>query len=92
MRIAGLDITPLAAHNTFPPLASLRTPLKVSIVLSPPLTVTISIPVKLVAVRRGISADEPLGVKNQPTVTGDPLLSSAVQVKETSSPSATAVS
>ena len=71
---------------------SVRTPLKVSIVLSPPLTVTISIPVKVVPDNRGIADDDPLGVNDQPTSNDDPPLSSAVHVKETSSPSATAVS
>ena len=92
VRIAGLDVRPLATHTTVPPSASLRTPLKVSRVLSPPLTVTISIPVKVVPDNRGIADDDPLGVNDQPTSNDDPPLSSAVHVKETSSPSATAVS
>ena len=79
-----------ATHTTVPPFASLRTPLKVSVVLGPPLTVTISIPVKVVPVASATSDDDPLEVNRQPTVTGDPL-SSAVQLKVALFPSVTGV-
>ena len=89
VRFTGVDLAPLAIHCTTPPFASLRTPLKVSVVLGTPLTVTISIPVKVVPVDRPTCDDEPLGVNPQPTVIGDPL-SSAVQLNVVSSPSTTA--
>ena len=75
VRRAGFDQTPGATHTTIPPSASLRTPLKVSIVLRPSLTVTISIPVKLVPVVRATSDDDPLEMNRQPTITGDPFSS-----------------
>ena len=93
--VAGADVTkdeePTATHTTVPPSASLRTPLKVSIVLGQPLTVTISIPVKVVPVVRATSDDDPLGVNRQPTVNGDPF-SSPMHWKVALPPSTTVVS
>ena len=77
--VAGSDVTedeePTATHTNVAPSASLRTPLKVSIVLSPSLTVTIFIPVKLVPVIRTIDVADPLGVNRQPNITATPFSS-----------------
>ena len=70
-----IDEVPTASHTTVPPSASLRTPLKVSLVLSPSLTVTISIPVKTVPVIRTTDAADPLGVNRQPIITAVPFSS-----------------
>ena len=81
--VAGSDVR---IDDIVPPSASLRTPLKVSIVLSPSLTVTISIPVKLVPVIRVTGTDDPVGVNRQPIDNGVPF-SSAVHWKAALSPS-----
>lgn len=69
LRIAGSDSTrsvPTAMHVTVPPFASLRTPLKVTTVLSSPVTVIVSIPVKIVSLFRVTGVNDPLGVNRQP--------------------------
>ena len=93
--IAGSDVRedkePTATHSNVAPSASLRTPLKVSIVLSPSLTVTISIPVKLVPVIRTIDANDPLGKNRQPNITAIPF-SSPMHWKVAFPPSTTVAS